>query len=151
LLLLGLLATALTTIGSPRTVIANMETQSVASTKEGKQAAQRRKVACKTQENAATCYWTHGRLAVYNGGVPNVRLWKIGTKRILGILSGPGYKLADEEKTGPELPRNVERAFKSIDARIFGDFEVCPLEPERPGVMQSACIESARNLVVVDH
>jgi hypothetical protein len=47
-----------------------------------------RKIPCKTPENAASCYWTHGRLAVYDGN-PSWRLWKIGTKRILGIHSGP--------------------------------------------------------------
>jgi hypothetical protein len=112
------------------------------------QRAANRKIACRTPENAASCYWTHGRLGVYNGGVPNVRLWKIGTKRILGILSGPDYNLADEEKEGPELPPNVERTFKPFSNRIFADFEVCPLEPEKTGVMQRVCIESAKNIVV---
>jgi len=32
--------------------------------------------------------------------------------------------------------------------RIFANFEVCPLEPEKPGAMQAACIESAKNIVV---
>jgi len=31
---------------------------------------------------------------------------------------------------------------------IFADFEVCPLEPEKLGTMQAACIESAKNIVV---
>jgi hypothetical protein len=31
-----------------------------------------------------------------------------------------------------------------------GDFEVCPLEPERPGWMQAACIESAKNIFIQD-
>jgi hypothetical protein len=26
-----------------------------------------RKIACKTPSNAASCYWTHGRLGFYNG------------------------------------------------------------------------------------
>jgi len=30
---------------------------------------------------------------------------------------------------------------------VFGDFEVCALEPERPHTMQMVCIESAKNLV----
>jgi hypothetical protein len=29
---------------------------------------------------------------------------------------------------------------------IYADFEVCPLEPEKPGVMQAACIESAKDI-----
>jgi len=47
-----------------------------------------RKIPCKTPENVASCYWTRGRLAFYNGNPP-YRLWKIGTKRVLGIFSGP--------------------------------------------------------------
>jgi hypothetical protein len=27
---------------------------------------------------------------------------------------------------------------------VFGDFEICPLEPERQGERQYACIESAK-------
>jgi hypothetical protein len=30
---------------------------------------------------------------------------------------------------------------------VFGDFEVCPLAPEKEGRMQAACIESDRKLV----
>jgi hypothetical protein len=48
----------------------------------------RRQIQCKTPENAAACYWAHGRLSAYDG-TPSFRLWKIGTRRILGIYSGP--------------------------------------------------------------
>jgi hypothetical protein len=106
-----------------------------------------RKIKCKTPENAASCYWAHGRLSVSNG-TPSVRLWKIGTKRILAIHSGPGFKIGDSrENENPELPANVDQAFKTVNTRIFADFEICPLEPEQAGVMQSACIESARKIV----
>ena len=108
----------------------------------------KRKIACKTPENAAACYWTHGRLAEYNG-TPSIRLWKIGTRRILAIHSGPGFKIGDnQENETPELPANVDRAFaRSTYGRIFGDFEVCPLEPDVAGEMQDACIESGKNMV----
>jgi hypothetical protein len=107
-----------------------------------------RKIPCKTPEIAAECYWTRGRLANYNG-TPTLRMWKVGTKRILAIHSGPGYKRGDDkENENPEIPENVERAFQAIGTLVFADFEVCPLTPERPGVMQSVCIESAKNIVV---
>ena len=64
----------------------------------------------------------------------------------MGIYSGPGTEKLDNEH--PELPENVERKFKTPYDRIFADFEVCPLEPERPDAMQAACIESAKNIVV---
>jgi hypothetical protein len=62
-----------------------------------------RKIPCKTPEIAASCYWTHGRLALYNGN-PGWRLWKIGTKRILGVYSGP-----DSERYDP-LDNDITRS-----------------------------------------
>ncbi len=108
----------------------------------------RRKIDCKTPDNAAMCYWTRGRFSLYNGD-PSYRLWKVGTHRILGIYSGPGFeKRFPLDSENPELPPNVERAFKTPYSQVFGDFEVCPLEPEVAGTMQAACIESAKNIVV---
>ncbi len=31
--------------------------------------AEKRTIACKTPVIATTCYWTHGRLSIYNGAV----------------------------------------------------------------------------------
>lgn len=109
----------------------------------------KRKIACKTIENGGACYWAHGRLNIANG-TPTVRLWKIGTKRILAIHSGPGYKRGDDrENESPDLPANVEMGLsKSPYGSVFGDFEICPLEPEVAGEMQAACIESGKNFVV---
>ena len=86
-------------------------------------------------------------------GNPSYRLWKIGTHRILGIYSGPSVDRNGLDNEGPELPSNVERKLwvtKDPNSQndLFGDFEVCPLEPEKPGVMQAACIESAKNIVI---
>jgi hypothetical protein len=108
----------------------------------------KRKIACKTPGNAKSCYWTHGRLSIYNGN-PDFRLWKIGTRRILGIYSGPGFGPFDaglNEEDDLELPANLNKNdFSKVS--VFGDFEVCPLAPEKEGRMQPACIESAKNLV----
>lgn len=52
------------------------------------QATQKRKIPCKTPENATSCYWTRGRLTFYNINV-SYRIWKVGTKRILSVYSGP--------------------------------------------------------------
>ena len=108
----------------------------------------KRNVVCKTPAIAASCYWVHGRLGAANGN-PTIRLWKIGTRHMFSILSGPGSPDRNpDDSLEPELPPNVEHAFKTITTRIYGDFEVCPLETEKPGEMQDACIESARHLVV---
>jgi hypothetical protein len=121
--------------------------------------AQARIISCKTPANQNACYWVHGCLGLYNGN-PAFRLWKIGTTRLLGIFSGPSSyhgpvadttPLMDDE--GPEFPANVRRTLKThqefgLPRRIYADFEVCPLEPEKPGAMQAACIESAKNIAV---
>ena len=105
----------------------------------------KRKLACKTPENSKSCYWTRGRLT-WGNGTPAVRLWKIGTRRVLGIYSGPSGLRSDMDNEEPDLPQNLRRKFKPGDAPIFGEFEVCPLEEEKPGQMQEACIESAKNI-----
>lgn len=125
-----------------------------------------RKISCKTDENASMCYWTHGRLSLYNGS-PSWRLWKIGTKRILGIYSGPSHfpPRTNEDSEYPEFPAVLEQVYKreykrkaaakDPDAQwppsIYGEFEICPLDPEKRGEMQDACIESAKVTAVEDY
>ena len=113
------------------------------------QPAEKRKIPCKTPANAAMCYWTHGRLNFANGA-PSYRIWKIGTKRILGIYSGPSAypPRTDKDSELPEFPPEIDRVFRPPDNWIFADFEICPLEPERKGEMQAACVESAKRIVV---
>ncbi len=107
----------------------------------------KRKIVCKTPQNAASCYWTHGRLSFYNG-TPSYRLWKIGTKRLLGIYSGPSSERIDPlDNEHPELPANLAARYDmATNSWVYADFEVCPLAPERRGFMQPACIESAKNI-----
>jgi len=104
-------------------------------------------IPCKTPQNASFCYWTHGRIGYYNG-TPAIRLWKIGTNRLLGIYSGPSVDRYGLDNEDPQMPANLKRTFKPFENRVYGEFEVCPLEPEREGTMQAACIESTKNLVV---
>jgi len=51
------------------------------------------------------------------------------------------------DNENPELPANVTALFNPSKNRVFGDFEVCAIEPEREGTMQAACVEAARNVV----
>src|SRR5579862_8022733 len=114
------------------------------------QSPSKRKIPCKTSENAATCYWTRGRIRIGNG-TPAYRLWKIGTKRLLGIYSGPSaYRdPLSLDNENPEFPANVEKTWTPrLGAPLYGDFEVCPLAPEHPGAMRPVCVESAKNLFV---
>lgn len=87
------------------------------------------------------CFSVHGRLSTYNGN-PAVRLWRIGTRRVLGVsdqrFSVPGYR---------NIPEDLA---KQLDGEnmIIGDFLVCPFTRPKPAEMQLMCIESAKNLVV---
>lgn len=87
------------------------------------------------------CFNVRGRLATYNGNRA-VRLWRIGTKRILGIsdqrFSQPGYR---------NIPEDLLQQLNG-ENMIVGDFLVCPFTRAKPGEMQLVCIESAKNTVV---
>jgi hypothetical protein len=98
----------------------------------------------------------HGRLAVYNGGSPNLRLWHIGTHHLFGIYGDPadlscirGGVCDGDEDT--KLPSNLDALMKLpntlFEYEIYGDFKIRFLELFRPGHMQAACIVDARNLV----
>jgi hypothetical protein len=123
----------------------------------------KRKIPCKTPENASLCYRTHGRLSVYNGS-PSFRIWQIGTRHVLGVFNGPSHYPArtNEDIENPELPLELYRAYEADNRRLkratgimwavsppaFADFEVCPLREEIKGWMQAVCIESAKNIFV---
>ncbi len=89
-----------------------------------------------------SCYVVHGR-ATYGDGTPALRIWPIGTKRMLGVTAGPVADDADD----PIAPSDMLRFTSDVEA-IFGDFEVCPFTPERKGHMQMVCVQSAKKLVI---
>jgi hypothetical protein len=91
-------------------------------------------VICKKDPDIVTaCFTVHGRLSLWNG-TPSLRIWRIGTNRILGV-------------TTETTPENVSRLWESDDTEIYGDFEVCPFTKDRAGEMQMVCIESASRLL----
>jgi hypothetical protein len=86
-------------------------------------------------------------------------MWKVGTNRIVTIFNGPSrFPPRDQEEVqNPEFPDNLERAYAAESPRLqklnqfmfdpaYGDFEICPLEPDKPGVSQAVCIESVKNI-----
>ncbi len=87
------------------------------------------------------CFSVRGRLSVYNGA-PAVRLWRIGTRRVLGIseqrFNLPGYR---------NLPESLTHELNG-ENEILGDFVVCPFTGPKPREMQLVCIESAKNVSV---
>jgi len=78
---------------------------------------------------------------LYNG-VPSVRIWRVGTKRIVGVSEQrfcvAGYC---------NLPTSIRERL-SWDSDLFADFVVCPFTPAEPGVMQLVCVDSATHVVV---
>jgi len=87
------------------------------------------------------CFTVHGRLSVYNGA-PALRIWKIGTKRMLGVsdqrFAVPGYR---------NVPETIQHQLNQ-DVDIFGDFLVCPFTKPKAGEMQLVCIEEGKKLNV---
>ena len=92
------------------------------------------------------CFSVHGRLSVYNG-TPGIRLWPMGTKRLLGIIDPNDASSAP----GPTvLPVEIKNKL-DWDKDVLGDFLVCPLTRQQPGRMQTVCIESGKNLLERAH
>lgn len=97
------------------------------------------------QDPPRLCRTVHGRLYVANG-TPAVRIWVIGTKRVLGVPATDGSDM-------PHLPRNVQRRWRGTSdsafySDVYGDFRVCAWKPQRPGEMQRVRVVSAQNLVI---
>ena len=89
---------------------------------------------CKSDPKAvASCFTVHGKM--YNANRGSVaRIWKIGTKRVLGVTR--------------DLPESVAAYMGGdLDDVLYGDFLVCPYTKEKPGVMQLVCVESVKNVV----
>ena len=87
------------------------------------------------------CFRVHGRLSVYNGA-PALRLFNLGTKRVLGIseqrFAVPGFSNVPEEITS-----HIDQA-----KTLIGDYVVCPFTHQRRGEMQMVCIEKVSKLEV---
>ena len=92
---------------------------------------------CKNRKGiVGECFTMHGRLSVRCGD-QNYWLWQIGTKHKFDV----GFQDA--------FPASVHQewlACGSVGAPswIFGHFVVCPLEKEKAGEAQAACIVSAQ-------
>ena len=101
-----------------------------------------REKSCRTHPAlVGRCFTVRGRLSVYNGS-PALRIWRIGTRRMLGI---------SEQRFSVEGYRNVPAYIESQinqDVVIFGDYLVCPFTRPQPGEMQLVCLETGKNLVV---
>lgn len=85
-------------------------------------------------------FTVHGRLSIYNGN-PSVRIWAIGTQRMLGVSDGRFYR-----KGYTNLPESIKERL-DFETDLYGDFKVYPFTRSKPGVMQLVCIQSVKHLV----
>ena len=86
------------------------------------------------------CFKHHGRLVSYSSGSPSLRIWLIGTKRVVGL----------EDSTIPSVIEPYLDATSPEYSFIYGDFQLCPVEPEKPGHMRRVRMVGAANLVVAN-
>ena len=81
------------------------------------------------------CVKHHGRLSSQNGIA--YKIWLIGTTRMVALENEPPSFLAKYlDMTSPE------------HSYIYGDFDICPVEPDRPGYLRRVCVVGAENLVI---
>jgi hypothetical protein len=80
-------------------------------------------------------------MAFYNGA-PSVRIWRVGTRRVLGV-SEQRFRVEGYCNLPPAILERV-----GWDSDLFADFVVCPFTRDEPGVMRLVCVDSAPNLVV---
>ncbi len=69
----------------------------------------------------APCFTVRGRMNFANGA-PSVRIWRVGTKRILGVSEAKYY-----DPKYCNLPAEI-LAKLSWKTDLFGDFTLCPFE-----------------------
>jgi hypothetical protein len=106
---------------------------------------------CKTAANATSCTQVHGKLWA-GDGTPSTRLWPTGSHHIFSIYSNRYGFTHDSETLDNEAPELHFTRPKSMPDQggwtVYGDFEVCPLEPLIQGHMQAACIAGAHHILV---
>ena len=95
-------------------------------------AASAQSVCANDAEIVAACFDVRGRLSFWNGA-PAARIWRVGTKRMLGVHRDV-------------LPQEIRTLMTTFDTELWGDFRVCPFTLEQAGQMQFVCIDSWRNL-----
>jgi hypothetical protein len=79
-------------------------------------------------------------------GTPSVRIWPSGTHRLLGVIDPKSENPGEAEEA---LPINVQRLLtKENDWTVWGDFYVCPVEPEHSGWMRTVVVKKARRVFV---
>jgi len=87
-----------------------------------------------------SCFKIHGRVFSSNG-TPSLRIWRVGTDRILGVFD-------PEDEI---IPDNLSKRLTGENVEVYGDYAVCPFTKAKPDEMQMVCVESASHLVTKSH
>jgi len=91
---------------------------------------------------ASPCFTVRGRLEIWNG-TPSVRIWPVGTRRMLGVVTASG-----SPDGGPLMPPPVQALIDQApdQGAVYGDYRVCPLTRDQPGRMRAVYILGATRL-----
>jgi hypothetical protein len=85
-----------------------------------------------------SCFKRHGRLSSQNGIA--LTIWLIGTTRVVGLANDVD-----------ELPVQIRKYLDMTSpdhSYIYGDFDLCPVEPDKSGYMRRVCVAGAEKLVI---
>ena len=84
------------------------------------------------------CVKRHGRLSTQNGISP--RIWLVGTKRMVHPENTDDFL--------PEAALRYTQMTSDDHSYIFGDFTICPVEPDLPGHLRGVCVTTAETHVI---
>ncbi len=93
---------------------------------------------CRAQA-VESCFRHRGRLSSQNGIA--LKIWLIGTTRVVGLENGV-------EELPPPVVRKYLDMTSSDHSYIYGDFDICPLESDKPGHLRRVCVAGMEKLVV---
>ncbi|MEO6340767.1 MAG: hypothetical protein ABIO39_12050 [Caulobacteraceae bacterium] len=96
---------------------------------------------------APSCYPVHGRLFAANG-TPSLRIWPVGTRRILGVHDDAAPDALPLELRGEGAP-SMAASDGAGDRVVYGDFTVCPLARDRRGHMRMVTVKAVKHPVRV--
>ena len=77
-------------------------------------------------------------------GTPSVRILRLGTNRILGVLDR--QLQAESDEVTPKAVGDLLAA-DPFATDVYGDYVVCPFEKDTAGAMRAVCIQEAAHLV----
>ena len=89
------------------------------------------------QRTVEPCFKGHGRVSSQNG-IP-LTIWLIGTTRRLSVVNDSS------------LPATITKYLEMTSADhsyVYGDFEICPIEPDTSGRLRQTCLVGAEKIVI---